>query len=88
MSFLKPQPGTNPAAEGLGRLLGTDASRIGSWADRIGNGMNMIAGAGGAQPGYMNPVPPVANHMQMIDPNFLQSILRRFRPTTTGIQYP
>lgn len=82
MSFLKPATGAtaiapNAAASGLGHLFGADPSRVSSIADRIGTGMNQIAAAGGAMPGYQGP--QVNNVMQMLDTNTLQGILDHFR---------
>lgn len=85
MSFLKPAAAmgaagdVNPAAAGLGHLFNADPSRISSIADRIGRGANMIAAGGGAAPGYAAPPEMApANHLQMIDPAVLRSIMDRF----------
>jgi hypothetical protein len=93
MSFLKPAADagaltpSNPAATGLGRLFGTDGARVSSIADRIGAGMNQIATAGGAQPGYAAPQQAMPNnHFQMLDQDVLRALVERFRPTT-GVQY-
>jgi hypothetical protein len=87
MSFLKPAGApTNPLANGVGRLFGTDGAHVSALADRIGLGMNQIAAAGGAQPGYAAQQQPVNNHLQMLDQDMLREILQRFRPTT-GVQY-
>jgi hypothetical protein len=92
MSFLKPLGAetapANPAAAGVGNLFGTDGAHISSIADRIGTGMNQIATAGGAQPGYAaqanpttaQPAAPPPNHLQMLDPSVLQSLIQQFRP--------
>jgi hypothetical protein len=90
MSFLKPllgqaagaaaaAPVANAAATGLGRLLHADPARISSIADSVGKGMNMIAGAGGAQGGYAAPeAPAIPNHLQLLDANTLQALLQHF----------
>jgi hypothetical protein len=84
MSFLKePVDGANPGAAGLGHLLGADPSRVSSIADRIGQGMNGIAQAGGATPGYASPDQSVNNHLQLLDPEVLRSIIAKFRPSPT-----
>lgn len=112
MSFLKPGAGaqaapsvapatlpapSNPMANGLGHLFGTDEARVSRIADRIGNGMNMIAAGGGAQPGYARPAGyaqpeaapqgEVTNHLQLLDPDVLKALVARFRPSATGVQY-
>lgn len=66
--------GANAAAGGLGHLLGADPSRVSDIAGRIGRGMNGIAAAGGAEPGYE----PPANHMQLLDNDVLQRIVAQF----------
>ncbi len=80
----------NPLANGLGHLLGAEGSQVSNIADRIGTGMNQIATAGGAQPGYAAPAQPAQpaapqgdpnNHMQLLDPDVLQGLIARFRPT-------
>lgn len=71
--------GANGAATGLGHMIGVDPSRISELAGKIGAGMNAVASAGGADPGYQAPVQPT-NYLQNLDPNMLQSILDRFRP--------
>lgn len=90
MSFLNGAGGAagaaNGAASGLGRLIGTDPSRISSIADRIGTGMNGIAAAGGAAPGYGAPAHPAQqqaggepnNYMQLLDPNVMRAIIAKF----------
>lgn len=68
------------AASGLGRIIGADPSRIGTIAGQIGRGMNGIAAAGGATPGYEAPAaaePPV-NHMQLLDNAVLQRLVQQF----------
>jgi len=72
-------------AGGLARLLGTDGSRVSSITDRIGMGMNQVASAGGAHPGYAARQ-QLPNHLQMLNPEALQAIIQRFRPTA-GVQY-
>jgi hypothetical protein len=74
---------SNPLATGLGRLFGTDGSRVSEIAGRIGGGMNQIASAGGAAPGYAAPQAPQGqelpnNHLQMLDPNVLRALIQRF----------
>jgi len=72
-------PAANAAATGLGKLIGTDPSRIASLAHSIGGGMNQIAAAGGAQGGYQDPgLPPVQNHLQLLDPAVLQALIQHF----------
>lgn len=67
------------AATGLGHLIGADPSRISQIAGQIGGGMNRIAAAGGAAPGYEAPqAPAVNNHMQLLDPEVLHSLIRQF----------
>jgi hypothetical protein len=82
MSFLKPQGGaafgSNAAASGLGRLMDVDPSRISQIAQSIGGVANGFANAGGATPGYA--APEVNNHMQLLDPEVLRSIMAKFRP--------
>lgn len=104
MGFLKnggfgKRDGFDPAA-GLGHMIGAEPSRVSQVADRIGNGMNMIAAAGGAQPGYVKPVRSVMpaqpvgapegaapdNHLQMLDTEVLRNLIARFRPSSTGVQ--
>lgn len=77
--------GSTSAARGLGHVIGVDPGRISSIADRIGKGANIAAAGGGADAGYAAPelsAPDVApaNHLQMLDPGVLQSIIARFRP--------
>lgn len=91
MSFLNSAAGASGA---LGNLVGADPSRISSIANRIGTGMNGIAAAGGAAPGYSAPghapIPaaggaaPVDNHMQLLDQDVIQQIIQQFagRPQT------
>lgn len=84
----------NGAASGLGKLIDVNPQRISSIADRIGTGMNGIAAAGGAAAGYGTPQQPAApqqapgvdNHLQMLDPAVLQSIIQQFgpKPATQG----
>jgi hypothetical protein len=72
--------GANAAASGLGHMLGADPSRISDIAGNIGRGMNGIAAAGGAEPGYQAaeaPAPP-ANHMQLLDDAVLQRLVAQF----------
>lgn len=75
-----PQP--NAMASGLGKLIGVDPGKISSIADSVGKGMNMIAQGGGAQGGYAAPevpqLPAVNNHMQLLDPKILQSLVQYF----------
>lgn len=85
MSFLKPMggaagamPQANAAATGLGHLFGADPSRISEIAGRIGKGMNAVATAGGATPGYQAEAAPVDNHLQLLDPAMLQRIIQQF----------
>jgi hypothetical protein len=53
MSFLNSAAGAS--GQPLGNLIGADPSRISSIANSIGTGMNGIAAAGGAAPGYNAP---------------------------------
>lgn len=86
MSFLKDFGGAGGLAGGVGHLFGTDGAHVSSLADRIGKGANMIASGGGATAGYDGSAaaPQIDNHLQMLDPNILQSIIARFRPTPQG----
>lgn len=90
-----PAPQTNPLANGVGRLFGTDGAHVSDIASRIGTGANQIAAAGGAQPGYAGAAPGQQappqegmpnNHLQMLDGDVLRAILARFRPAT-GAQH-
>lgn len=73
------QPQPNAAATGLGKLIGVDAAKISSIADSIGKGMNQIAAAGGVNQGYAAPeLPRPNNHLQLLDSNTLQALLRAF----------
>lgn len=75
------EPAPNPMATGLGKLIGADGSRVSEIAGRIGGGMNQIASAGGAAPGYAAPQAPQElpnNHLQMLDPNVLRALIQRF----------
>ncbi len=81
----------NAAASGLGKLIGVDPEKISSIANSIGGGMNQIAQAGGAQGGYAAPpqvqqAPAVNNHMQLLDPNILQALVRHFSGNYAGGQ--
>jgi hypothetical protein len=83
MSFLNGRGGAladggNAAASGLGHMLNTDPSRISQIAGQIGRGMNGIAAAGGATPGYAAPEAAPANHMQLLDDAVLQKIVQQF----------
>lgn len=84
MSFLNSLGGANAAASGLGQMVGADPSRISQIAGQIGRGMNGIAAAGGAAPGYATDpstqpsAAPVDNHMQLLDPNIIQQLIQRF----------
>lgn len=87
MSFLKPDAaalsaaGASGAANGLGRLIDVDPSRIDRIAGGIGKAANGIAAAGGATPGYVPqqaPQQPVNNYMQLLDPNVLRAIYAKF----------
>lgn len=76
MSFLTPAAGASGAATGLGHLLGADPSRISSIASSIGTGMNGIAAAGGATPGYAGQQPAQPNNfMQLSNPEWLRTIM-------------
>lgn len=69
------------AASGLGKLLHADPTRIGNIASRVGTGMNQIAAAGGATPGYAGAAPEAAapaNHMQLLDNAVLQKLIAQF----------
>lgn len=69
----------NAAATGLGKLIGADPTRIASIAHNIGGGMNQIAAAGGGQGAYQDPgLPPVQNHLQLLDPAVLQALIQHF----------
>lgn len=71
--------GANSAASGLGHMLGADPSRVSDIAGRIGRGMNGIAAAGGAEPGYQAEAPtPPANHIQLLDDAVLQRLVAQF----------
>lgn len=84
----------NPMAGGLAKLLGTDGANVTGIADKIGGGMNQIAAAGGAQPGYQAPPvggvqpgpmqPDPNNHLQLLDDDVLQGLIARFRPSARG----
>jgi hypothetical protein len=85
MSFLNSiGGGGNAAASGLGQMVGADPSRISQIAGQIGRGMNGIAQAGGAAPGYAaDPsappaAAPVDNHLQLLDPNIIQQLIQKF----------
>lgn len=88
MSFLNNIGGFQPSAlsSGFGYMIGADPSRVSMIADRIGKAANGIAAGGGASAGYDGSAaaPQIDNHLQMLDPNILQSIIARFRPTTQG----
>lgn len=72
-------PKPNAAATGLGKIIGVDGAKISSIADSVGKGMNQIAAGGGAPEGYAAPqLPAVNNHMQLLDPNILQALVRHF----------
>lgn len=72
-------PQANAAAMGLGKLIGVDPGKISSIADSVGKGMNMIAQGGGAPASYQTPeLPAVNNHLQLLDNNTLQALLRQF----------
>lgn len=72
----------NAAATGLGRLINVSPERISKIAGGVGQGANQIAGAGGAQGGYEAPqmpqLPAVNNHMQLLNPEILQQLMRHF----------
>lgn len=66
-----------------------------SFVSRLGNGMNQIAAAGGAQPGYSEipgptgpEVPRPANHLQLLDNDVLQSLLKQFQPAQPAMRAP
>lgn len=72
-------PAPSAAATGLGHVIGADPTRISSIASNIGQGMNGIAAAGGASPGYSAPeAPSVDNHMQLLDPGTIQQLIQQF----------
>lgn len=82
----------NSLANGLGGLLHSDGKHVSDIANRIGTGMNTVAAAGGAQPGYVGgPQQEAApdmpnNHLQMLDDETLSKLLARFKPGT-GAQF-
>lgn len=89
MSFLKPGAGAaasgfqpNSISTGFGHMIGADPSRVSMIADRIGKAANGIAAGGGATAGYDGSAaaPVIDNHLQMLDPEVLRSIIARFRP--------
>jgi hypothetical protein len=76
----------NSISSGFGHMIGADPSRVSMIADRIGKAANGIAAGGGAESGYDGSAaaPQIDNHLQMLDPNVLQSIIARFRPQAQG----
>jgi hypothetical protein len=89
MSFLKSLPITggigaalnpNKAAEGLGHLLNVSPLGISNFANTVGNVANGIANAGGAPAGYDGSAAPINNHLQMLDPEVLRTIMAKFQP--------
>ena len=75
----------NAVSSGLGHMIGADPSRVSMIADRIGKAANGIAAGGGASAGYDGSAaaPQIDNHLQMLDPEVLRSIIARFRPAAT-----
>lgn len=95
MSFLNNIGGAGAAAggfqpsaisSGFGHMIGADPSRVSMIADRIGKAANGIATSTGVSADYNGSAraPQIDNHLQMLDPNILQSIIARFQPTTQG----
>ncbi len=83
----------NPMASGLGKMIGAEGGQVSNFADKLGGGMNQIAAAGGATPGYAppavggpqtGPMPAPNNHLQLLDDDVLQSLVARFRPNGRG----
>jgi hypothetical protein len=81
-------PKPNAAATGLGRMINVSPDRISKIATSVGAGANQIASAGGAQPGYAPPpqMPTVNNHMQLLNPEILQQLMRHFSGNSAGGQ--
>lgn len=94
MSFLKANPfsgvgaalNPNGAAQGVGHLLNVSPLGVSRFADTVGKVANGIAAGGGAAAGYDGSAgPQIDNHLQMLDPAVLRSIIAQFRPApTTG----
>jgi hypothetical protein len=87
MSFLQSAgAGANAAASGVGHLFGTSGSNVSSIADKIGSLSNIVASAGGANPGYGGQAAP-NNYMQYADPG-LRAALAKFQPVSVANAAP